>query len=294
MDSFMLIIIQILLNCYTTRIFKYFNSLAQWSHENKSIMGIRSKVLSEDDMNLSIKQLKPKLASIGLNDLINLKRITVEKRPDKKSAWIVKGEKQGVIYAWYLEHDSVNGWEIEDYRSGKNYISTPLPTYGKNAKEKNYQLIYSEVCNSWRQLVGVRFKLLGLLPVVSLAIFINLLNSNLSWWIQILICMLGFIFTYAIRLYDIRNSELHDQLISRGRKIEEELKIENGQFMGRKDKGHNYLFNLSFSLTKIKHDNALSILYNTALIAWILIIILIFLSTGIDYAIMIIEKLINK
>ena len=64
-------------------------------------------------------------------------------------------------------------------------------------------------------------------------------------------------------IYDKRNSELHDDLISQGRKIEEELGIETGIFRGRLN-----------STGIIKHDVATNLVYFSTLMAWAAAIVL--------------------
>ena len=65
-------------------------------------------------------------------------------------------------------------------------------------------------------------------------------------------------------IYDKRNSELHDDLISQGRKIEEELGIETGIFRGRLN-----------STGIIKHDVATNLAYFSTFIAWVAALVII-------------------
>ena len=64
---------------------------------------------------------------------------------------------------------------VRAFRTGRNYRVTPLPTLsdepGPSAadRERLFKL-YDQVCNTWRELVSVRFRLLALLPPVSLAL----------------------------------------------------------------------------------------------------------------------------
>jgi hypothetical protein len=113
-------------------------------------------------------------------------------------------------------------------------------------------------------LTEVRFKLLGLVPAVSVAVVITLLSRNrpgegLSPVARSGIAILGFVVTCGLFIYDKRNSELYDDLISRGRKIEEELGIQTGQFLGR----------LRTSHVLIQHDIALGLIYAAAALAWV-------------------------
>lgn len=61
--------------------------------------------------------------------------------------------------------------------------------------------------------------------------------------------------TPAFYIYDRRNSQFYDDLISRGRHIEPELGIETGQFRSR----------LKASMWLIQHDVATNLIYGTTL-----------------------------
>lgn len=96
--------------------------------------------------------------------------------------------------------------------------------------------LHGEVCATWRDLHGVRFRLLGLLPLVTLGVFA--LGSDggrslLAAAVTLLIAALGLAVTVGLYIYDLRNSELYDDLISRGRRIEAELGLASGVFRGR-------------------------------------------------------------
>lgn len=147
----------------------------------------------------------------------------------------------------------------------------------ENPKERaeDLKFLYTQVCTSWRQLVEVRFKLLGLLPAVSLAVIVSLLNAEkMDNTAKAFVCLIGLIFTIALRIYDLRNTSLHDDLISRGRKIEEELVILNGQFLGRlKPKDKKVL-----GFLKIQHDTALTIIYYTVMAVWLMMGIIWFVK----------------
>ena len=114
--------------------------------------------------------------------------------------------------------------------------------------------------------MGVRFKLLALVPAVSLAVLLGLYEETivqLSRNITLLISIFGLVVTFGIYMYDIRNSELYDDLISRGKKIEEELGIETGQFLGRPSGKKR------FHLITFYHDRALKLIYWPTLLAWL-------------------------
>ena len=120
--------------------------------------------------------------------------------------------------------------------------------------------LYSEVCASWRALVDVRFKLLGLVPAISAALLAALLlrTPGPDPAAGLVIAVFGMVVSGAIAVYDQRNSQLHDELISRGRRIEHELGITVGQFLGRPG-----------SWRFVKHDIQLAIIYGAVVAAWL-------------------------
>jgi hypothetical protein len=159
-------------------------------------------------------------------------------------------------------------------RNNRAYATTTLPTLREGsdlADKENRDLmikIYDQVCSTWKELIGVRFKLLGLVPAVSLAllsnVFSNASNQGLPTFAKLLICVVGLFVVIGLFIYDRRNSALHDDLISRGRKIEDELGIDTGIFRGRlKAEG---IF---------KHDVATNLVYALSSLAWLLAILAI-------------------
>ena len=151
-------------------------------------------------------------------------------------------------------------------RDRRHYKVTTLSTLreGVDVSQNREVLLklYDQVCSAWKELVGVRFKLLGLVPTVSLALLATILSARgpadgLARPSKLLISLLGLLATFGLFVYDRRNSALHDDLISRGRKIEDELGIDTGIFRGR------------LNATGIfKHDIATNVIYVSAMLAW--------------------------
>lgn len=94
--------------------------------------------------------------------------------------------------------------------------------------------LHEEVCSTWRALVDVRLKLLGLVPTVSvLALgcgFTDTDRASGQLGGRLVVGCLGFLFVLGLYVYDARNSALHDDRISRGRRLEHELGIHAGIF----------------------------------------------------------------
>ena len=146
-------------------------------------------------------------------------------------------------------------------------LSGNRPTDGKQRQEI-LALLYGEVCSSWRELVSVRFKLLALVPTVSVFALVALLTRGQPpTAVTVGICCFGSVVTAALLLYDQRNSQLHDELISRGRRIESELGVVTGLFLGRPG-----------SWGIVKHDIALLIIYTTSLAAWLSALVWVLLT----------------
>ncbi|GAA4102957.1 hypothetical protein [Nonomuraea soli] len=130
--------------------------------------------------------------------------------------------------------------------------------------------LYREICASWRSLADTRFKLVGLVPSVSAALLAALLlrrpEDTSNPVAGLIITVLGLLVTIGVALYDQRNSQLHDELISRGRRIEHELGVRVGQFLGRPR-----------AQGLIKHDVALMAIYGVTIVCWATALITILL-----------------
>ncbi len=123
--------------------------------------------------------------------------------------------------------------------------------------------LYGEVCAGWRTLTDIRFKLLGLLPVTSLAVLIALSaaahgTTPISAVERTGIGVIGLLLTGAVRLYDLRNTMLYNDLIGRGREIEAELGIHTGMFRGRPRRTRF-----------VHHDLAIRAVYLLSALTWL-------------------------
>jgi hypothetical protein len=151
-------------------------------------------------------------------------------------------------------------------REDRAYKTTDLPTLragtGAAANRDLLLKLYEQTCATWRMLVDVRFKLFALVPTVSLISLATVYSGGhstnyFSPKLRLLFAILGLAATLGLLIYELRNSQLHDDLISRGRKIEDELGVDTGVFRGRK-----------IAKGLIKHDHATVLIYGAALVAW--------------------------
>jgi hypothetical protein len=152
-------------------------------------------------------------------------------------------------------------------RNNRAYTTTKLPTLRKGVDvAANRDLMfkmYDQACQTWRELVGVRFRLLALVPTVSLLLLATVLSTEgpgkgLSVTLKILLSVLGLFATLGLLIYDRRNSILHDDMISRIRKIEDELGVDTGLFRGRLK-----------AERLISHGHATALIYGASVMGWI-------------------------
>lgn len=156
--------------------------------------------------------------------------------------------------------------EQVDPRQGRHYRASSLATLTTAVAEADRETLlltlYGEVCSSWRMLTDVRFKLLGFLPAVSgvgLLASLNIESAATSSLTRVSLALFGLVVTIGLYIYDRRNSELYNDLISRGRKIEEELGVDTGHFRGRPTPKHDI----------VSHGWATTLIYGASAAAWL-------------------------
>lgn len=149
----------------------------------------------------------------------------------------------------------------------RHYAASALPVLKGEPGEADGAVLlalYSEVCAGWRSLTDVRFKLLALVPAVSVIAWLQLLSSKVlatpaGALVGAGLCVVGAVVTALLRVYDLRNDGLYDELISRGRKIETELGVDTGLFAGRPRAVD----------TLINHSVPLRWIYRLAIAGWL-------------------------
>lgn len=160
----------------------------------------------------------------------------------------------------------------------RQYTSIDLPTleHTKNSNQAADILkeLYGETNSNYRNLTDIRFKLLGFVPAVSIIAWTELLDKAKvdtipSAAIGLIITFLGIRIAYGVRIYDKRNDELYNDLISRGRKIEEELGVHTAIFKGRlKGTSKDKIFK-----KVINHGRGLDLIYSSVFSGWSLLIL---------------------
>ena len=217
------------------------------------------KLDSAQDLDLDfLKLIQAKFKAAGI-ELIAEPKMQTEK---KKERWIIRAKdrkRYRIIKSGFL---------LQVYQGdSRHYTSTPLPTlktdFDEPLKSDVLLKLYSEVSSNWRMLTDVRFKLLGFVPAISLIAWIQLIAkddfSTLQGRVEgLAVSILGLILVLAIRIYDLRNDTLYNDLISRGRRIETELGVDTAIFRGRRKPNNNF----------IKHGVATNLIYGIAIFGW--------------------------
>ena len=125
----------------------------------------------------------------------------------------------------------------DDQESGRADLLSPGQPQQRDYDEIRLAL-YSEAMSAWRQLTDVRFRLMGLLPAISIVAFVPLLlvvargNPFLALT-GLALALLGLGVTHGLHIYQERNDEIYGDLISRARRIEAELGVDTGIMLGR-------------------------------------------------------------
>lgn len=181
------------------------------------------------------------------------------------------------------------------YKCSDLSVLTPVPIVANDEVSRKVLLAeLNEAATAWRMLTDVRFKLLALLPPISALALTAIVSpkgilEEADRPVRVAATVFGFLVVLGLRVYDRRNDDLYDDLLSRARRAEYELGIDTGVFRGRKkpDPVWNGLFKVPGWLTKpakwadlignegdavsiIKHGIALKIVYGTVLAAWFL------------------------
>jgi hypothetical protein len=91
---------------------------------------------------------------------------------------------------------------------------------------------YKEVCNNFRLLTDIRFKLLALLPIAT-GIGVALSASGRSGINTSLVGLFGLVVTASAALYNLRNDQLYNALVGRAAHLERLLGLKDGAFAQR-------------------------------------------------------------
>lgn len=169
--------------------------------------------------------------------------------------------------------------ETNQKPQNRQYKTSNLPIIAENSpydSDKKFELlkeVYKEASSNYKNLTDIRFKLLGLVPAISVLAWIQLYkdiqtNSIADLLVGLVLSLIAIRITYGIRTYDKRNDELYNDSISRGRRAEDELGINTGIFKGRLEANQTDRLN-----KEINHSRALYLIYSSVFFGWTLQII---------------------
>ncbi len=185
----------------------------------------------------------------------------------------------GARHKRYLELlDTLQELETAAERQMRAYRFSKLPVMKQSAdpatRQQIMEKLYTEVCASWRMLTDVRFKLLGLLPLASLAGGYGLFtlgNTGAAGQgvrlFRLAVGLFGLAVTIGIVIYEHRNDGLYNDLISRGRRIESEWGVDTGLFLGRR------------RARFITHSAATRTIYGSTLLLWVAVLLIPLLAS---------------
>ena len=138
-------------------------------------------------------------------------------------------------------------------------------------KEEKLKIDYEQTSIYFHNLADIRFKLLTLVPIATIAA-IALLQRTPSGERIIAIGILGFLVSLGITIYDQRNTQLYDAMQRRAKALEAELGFLSfdknrklgGAFLDRPRRSKKL-----FKMLLMWHDRGLAIVYGTVLAGWV-------------------------
>jgi len=137
-------------------------------------------------------------------------------------------------------------------------------------EDKKLQVDYERTAQYFFHLADTRFKLLGLLPVVT-GLAVSTLPEKLEPTQGFAVALLGLIVTVGLTIYDQRNTQMYDRLVKRARRIEEEFRFIPSPVLSKPYGGAFLDRPRRRSLGPVPiiwHDLGLSLVYSSSLGAW--------------------------
>ncbi|QHQ35549.1 hypothetical protein [Algicella marina] len=158
--------------------------------------------------------------------------------------------------AWLPGQTAERGY----YATGRYVVVRKIGGEPSAEEARLLAMLYDEASTQWRGLHEVRFKLLGLLPLATVGVlgFGLGVEGVQKGVLAMIVSGLGFGVTRGLQIYDRRNSELYNALISRGRRIEAEMGVVTGVYLGRP----------SAETRAISHGVGTAWVYNSVKYAW--------------------------
>jgi len=139
-----------------------------------------------------------------------------------------------------------------------------------NKRQEGLSKEYGEVCNTFRTLTDIRFKLLAFLPITAAAA-VAALTGNASEQrpagTMLALSLFGLVVTIALATYNARNDQLYDGLVARAAEIERSVGIPDGAFAYRP--GSWLRIPLLLTEWKVGHRTAVGTVYGASIALWL-------------------------
>ena len=124
---------------------------------------------------------------------------------------------------------------------------------------------YGEVCNNFRLLTDIRFKLLAFLPIAAAAA--TALKGDDGGGGHFALSLFGLVATIGLITYNARNNQLYNELVGRAAAIERSLGLPDGAFANRP---HPWLtIRLLRGRWKVDHGTGIGTIYAASIALWL-------------------------
>jgi hypothetical protein len=132
---------------------------------------------------------------------------------------------------------------------------------------------YGEVCNTFRTLTDIRFRLLALLPIATAAAaaFKGEFKGDGTDGGSFVLPLFGLIVTIGLVTYNTRNDQLYDELVGRAASIERSLGLADGGFANRQ---HPWLSIRVLGINwNVDHRTGVGTIYLASVIVWLFLLL---------------------
>jgi len=128
---------------------------------------------------------------------------------------------------------------------------------------------YGEVCNNFRMLTDIRFKLLALLPIATAAA--ATFKGESTGGGSFVLPLFGLIATIGLVTYNTRNDQLYNELVGRAASIERSLGLADGAFANRPYAWLSFCF-LGIKW-KVDHRTGVGTIYLASIVVWLFLLL---------------------
>jgi hypothetical protein len=135
---------------------------------------------------------------------------------------------------------------------------------------------YAEVCNNFRMLTDIRFRLLAFLPIASaaavVAALVTVMKTEVPVGIELAVglalSLFGLVATIGLATYNARNDQLYFELVRRGAAIERNLNLPDGTFANRPGTWRRVVLPGGIEW-EIDHGTAVRTIYRASITLWL-------------------------